>query len=149
MPNSQWVDIALGVVMVWFLFAVAVSGINEGVVKVLALRSKQLWTALRQMLDGAPGPKGVLHSVATLPAQSRPANPLTAADAPVSARLYATMTLQSLEIRSKPTQKTRIENIPASVFSHALIELAQGAGHIEAASGTAPEVDPALSDIES
>ena len=135
MLNSEWLDIATGVVLAWFLFAVAVSAVNEGLVKLLALRSKQLWSALRQMLDGSESPQGVFRNLVGLPRSSRPSSPYPAANAPVSARLYATQTLQALEIRSKPTQKTRIEHIPASVFSHALIELAVSAS---APGGTAP-----------
>ena len=138
MVNSEWLDLAIGVVMMWFLFALAVSAINEAVVKVLALRSKQLWAALSQMLDGGRSPAGLLRSVVTLPMWPRPASPTPAANAPVSARLYATQTVQALEIRSAPTQKTRIENLPASVFSHAILELAQGAGNIGAAPAGGP-----------
>jgi hypothetical protein len=125
--NSEWLDIATGVVLVWFLFALAVSAVNEGLVKLLALRSKQLWAALRQMLDGSESPQGVLRNLVGLPVSSRPSSPYPAANAPVSARLYATQTMQALEIRSKSSQKTRIEHIPASVFSHALMELAVSA----------------------
>jgi hypothetical protein len=122
--NSQWLDIATGVVLVWFLFALAVSAVNEGLAKIMAVRSKQLWAALRQLLDGTEKPQGILRNLVGLPRQGRPSSPYPAANAPVSARLYATQTVQSLEIRGKATQKTRIENIPASVFSHAMIELA-------------------------
>jgi hypothetical protein len=124
MLNSVWLDIAIGVVLVWFLFALAVSAINEAVVKLLALRSKNLWTSLRQMLDGSEGPQGILHNLVRLPTRTRPSSPYPAANASVSARLYATQTIQALEIRSKANQKTRIEHIPPGVFSHALIELA-------------------------
>lgn len=124
MLNSVWLDIAIGVVLVWFLFALAVSAINEAVAKLLALRSKNLWTSLRQMLDGTENPQGILRNLIRLPTRTRPSSPYPAANAPVSARLYATETMQALEIRSKPTQKTRIEHIPPGVFSHALIELA-------------------------
>jgi hypothetical protein len=136
MLNSEWLDIATGVVLVWFLFALGVSAVNEGLVKVFALRSKQLWSALRQMLDGSESPQGILRSLVGLPTRSRPASPYPAANASVSTRLYATKTLQALEIRSKPTQKTRIEHIPATVFSHALIELAMQVSGPGGASGT-------------
>lgn len=150
MLNSQWLEIATGVVLVWFLFALAVSAVNEGLAKALALRSKQLWSALRQMLDGSESPQGILRSVVGLPARSRPASPYPAANAPVSARLYATKTLQALEIRTKPTQKTRIEHIPATVFSHALIELAQGAGGaVQAVGADGPAGAGAVAQVES
>lgn len=135
MLNSEWLDIAAGVMLVWFLFALGVSAVNEGLVKLLALRSKQLWSALRQMLDGSESPQGIFRNLVGMPARSRPSSPYPAANAPISARLYATQTLQALEIRSKPTQKTRIEHIPASVFSHALIELASGASAVGGVSG--------------
>jgi hypothetical protein len=149
MLNSVWLDIAIGVVLVWFLFALAVSAINEGIAKVLALRSKNLWTALRQMLDGTESPKGLLRSVAGLPLKSRPSSPFPAANASVSARLYATHTVQALELRSKPSQKTRIEHLPASVFSHALIELAMKAeGGLVTAVDDAGGIDAAAAQVE-
>lgn len=133
MLSSQWLDIAIGVVLVWFLFALAVSAVNEGVVKVLALRSKQLWSALRQMLDGTESPQGILSNLVGLPSKGRPSSPNPAANAGVAARMYATETVQALEIRTKPGQKTRIEHIPASVFSSALMELASGAAQVPGA----------------
>ena len=54
MLSSEWIDIALGVVVVWFLLALAVSAVNEAVIRLLAMRSKQLWLALNQLLD-TPG----------------------------------------------------------------------------------------------
>src|SRR5688572_4372529 len=50
--DSPWLDIAIGVVFVWFFCSLAVSALNEMVVRLLAVRSKQLWLALNQMLDG-------------------------------------------------------------------------------------------------
>ena len=138
MLNSQWLDIATGVVLTWFLFALAVSAVNEGLAKIMAVRSKQLWAALRQLLDGTEKPQGILRNLVGLPRQARPSSPYPAANAPMSARLYATQTVQALEIRGKPTQKTRIENIPASVFSHAMIELALAASE----TGAGGDEDP-------
>ncbi len=149
MINSVWLDIAIGMVMVWFLFALAVSAINEGVAKVLSLRSKQLWSALRQMLDGTEHPKGVLRSLIGLPTKSRPSSPYPAANAPVSARLYATQTLQALEIRTKDTQKTKIEFIPASVFSHSILEMAASAqATVAGAVAGAGGIDPAIGQVQ-
>ena len=52
MFDSQWLDIAIGVVFVWFLLALSVTAINEALARFFSLRSKQLWKALHQMLDG-------------------------------------------------------------------------------------------------
>jgi hypothetical protein len=151
--NSEWLDIATGVVVVWFLFALAVSAINEGLVTVLGLRSKQLWSALSQMLDGSDPLQGYLRNIVGLATEHRPsrpapssapplaAPPLAAAPlAPVSTQLYETATVQALEI-GKPTQKTRIDQIPATVFSHALLELAVAApGAVAAAASDITQV---------
>jgi hypothetical protein len=147
---SSWLDIAIGVVLVWFLFALAVSAVNEGIARVFALRSKNLWTSLRQMLDGTESPQGLLRNLISLPGKARPSSPYPAANAPVSARLYATQTVQALEIRSRPSQKTRIEFIPASIFSHGLLELAlKGEGAVVGAVQGVGGVDPALGQVRS
>ncbi len=51
MVNSDWLDIAIGVVAVWFLLALVVSAINEGINRAFAFRAKNLWRTLEQMLD--------------------------------------------------------------------------------------------------
>jgi hypothetical protein len=123
--SSEWLDIAIGVVLVWFLFALAVSGINEGMVRLLALRTKQLWKGLSQMLDGSESPKGLVSELVGLPRwPGRPADPHPGGGAPITAKIYATKTVQGLEPRTGSNQKTRIHNIPGQVFAQALLELA-------------------------
>lgn len=125
MLNSEWLDIAVSVVLIWFLFALIVSAINEGVARLLAIRSKQLWKALTQLLDGTEKPTGLLEEVVGVPAWSgRPASPHPEGGALVTAKLYATKTIQGLENRTGIGQKTRIHHIPAPVFSHTLLEMA-------------------------
>jgi hypothetical protein len=125
--NSDWLEIAIGVVLIWFLFALIVSAINEGVVRLLAIRAKQLWKALNQLLDGTESPKGLLKEVVAVPAWARrPADPHPG-EGLVTSKLYATSTVQGLENRTGDTQKTRIHNIPAPVFSHAVLEMALAA----------------------
>jgi hypothetical protein len=51
MVSSDWIDIAIGVVVVWFLLALVVSAVNEGINRVFAFRAKNLWRTLEQMLD--------------------------------------------------------------------------------------------------
>jgi hypothetical protein len=40
---------------VFLVFSLVVSGINEGITRVLASRSRQLWRAVRELLDGRAG----------------------------------------------------------------------------------------------
>ena len=99
--------------------------------------------------DGGRAPLGLLQNVRSLPLwHGRPASPIPAADAGVTARLYASQTVQALEIRTKATQKTRIEHLPASVFSHAILELAQGADILGAAPAGAPAGGGAVDQAE-
>ena len=51
MVNSEWLDIAIGVVVVWFLLALGVSAVNEGINRAFGFRSRNLWRTLEQMLD--------------------------------------------------------------------------------------------------
>jgi len=129
MFDSEWLDIAISVVMIWFLLALVVSTINEGVVRVLAIRSKQLWKALGQLLEGTDPPAGVLRNLKSLPTwHGRPASPTAGANASLTAKLYATKTIQGLEPRTEAHQKTRIDNIPPPIFAHALLEMASPHG---------------------
>jgi hypothetical protein len=137
MVDSDWLDIAIGVVFVWFLLALVVSAINEGLNRVLAIRAKHLWRSLEQMLDGNTPTSsfwgGVLGGIWEVSRwTARPADPARAAlDAPeaemstdTTARIYATGAIQALESRPGPQQQTRISHIPNGVFAEALIEMA-------------------------
>ena len=61
--NSEWLDIAIGVMFVWFVLALAVSAVNEAITRAFAMRSKQLWASLSQILDGRNMPQGVWGGV--------------------------------------------------------------------------------------
>jgi hypothetical protein len=123
--SSEWLDIAISVVLVWFLFALVVSGINEGIAWVFALRARQLWKALSQMLDGSVSPKGLLSNLAALPVwPDRPKEPHPGGGAPIVSQLYATKTIQGLEQRSSSYRPTNIHNIPPTVFTQALLQVA-------------------------
>jgi hypothetical protein len=128
MFNSEWLDIAIGVLLVWFMLAVVVSALNEGIVQILGLRPKQLWRVLAQLVDGTELPAGLMRNLAGLPAwPGRPSDPYPGGGAPMVYKLYATKAIQSLENRTKPDQRTRIHNIPTAVFSQAVLELAMSA----------------------
>ncbi len=179
MFDSQWLDIAIGVVTIWVLLSIVVSAVNELGNRALAIRAKQLWKALHQMLDDPREAKGVLRNSlslwfwrgrpqagavpeplstaavpavapgATLPAPtgeptaggpdeppSADAGGVGAPSTTVTQQLYATSTIQALENHPENTRKTRIHNIPSSIFSQAFIELAIGAGDVSALSAT-------------
>ncbi len=124
MFDSQWLDIAIGAVFVWFLLALSVTAINEALARVLAMRSKQLWQWLHQMLDGTQKIQSVVGSAFTLwKWGGRPATSAPGVGASFTHKLYATETMQALETRTADTKPTHISNIPATVFSQALIEL--------------------------
>jgi hypothetical protein len=124
--DSEWIDIAVGVVLVWFLLAVTVAIVNELINRLLAVRAKQLWHALSQMLDGADA-KGIVATTLQLPGSTlevRPMSPEVPHQATSVERLYATDTIQALENHPQGDKRTRINHLPTSVFSQAIIEMA-------------------------
>ncbi|GAA4555481.1 hypothetical protein GCM10023193_01990 [Planotetraspora kaengkrachanensis] len=50
---SYYVDLAIGLILAFLLLSLLVSGLNEGIVRLLGIRSKFLWAYLRDTLDGA------------------------------------------------------------------------------------------------
>ncbi|GLW97098.1 hypothetical protein [Microtetraspora sp. NBRC 16547] len=50
---SYYTDLALGLVLAFMLLSLLVSGVNEGIVRILGIRSRFLWAYLRDTLDGA------------------------------------------------------------------------------------------------
>ncbi len=128
MFDSPWLDVAIGVVFVWFVFSLSVSFVNELLTQLFATRSKQLWKALKQMLDGNVHPGNLVKSTfSTLFWADRPTDPDPANATSVYKKVYATQTVQALEVRTGSTTKTRISNIPAPVFAQAFFELANDA----------------------
>lgn len=67
MPGSEWLDISVGVVLVWFVFSLVVSATNEAINRLLAIRAKNLWQALNQLLDGKGTPRDNRRCVMALP----------------------------------------------------------------------------------
>src|SRR4051812_11132122 len=97
MSNSLVLDVAIGVVFVFFIVALTSSAATEAVARILGLRGKQLLQGIRALVDGeaAPSPAAV-PSEAAVPGAA-PAAPAPAA-LPVSntARILATPVLRSL-----------------------------------------------------
>jgi hypothetical protein len=146
--DSEWLDIAIGVVFVWFLFALLVSGINELGNRIFSIRSKQLWYALNQILDGKDG-KGITKSLIgfgftwlrKVPFLNRLApvqnlaqfdvRPKSATASIPAARneglgirlLYGMPSVKTLDNHQREDRRTRISHLPEEVFSQAIVEL--------------------------
>lgn len=55
---SYYADLAIGLILAFLLLSLLVSGVNEGIVRLLGIRSKFLWAYLRDTLDGAETVEG-------------------------------------------------------------------------------------------
>ncbi|MGI5490860.1 hypothetical protein [Microtetraspora malaysiensis] len=64
---SYYTDLALGLVLAFLLLSLLVSGVNEGIVRLLGIRSKFLWAYLRDTLDGAEVAQRVPAALRVLP----------------------------------------------------------------------------------
>lgn len=53
MNISGIVGTVIGIIFVFLVFSLVVSGVNEAITRVLAWRSRHLWRTLRQLMDGA------------------------------------------------------------------------------------------------
>lgn len=139
---SLYVDLAIGLVMLFLLLSLLVSGLNEAFVRLLAIRSKFLWAYLRDTMDGTDAegkawlPAKVRDVFAALPFQRDPrpkhdehpspaeAKPMptqeNAADDAMTKLFYERVR----EIDHPKTGKTSIANIPPGRFAGAVMEMA-------------------------
>jgi hypothetical protein len=123
MIDSGVVDVVLGVIFIFLVFSLVVSGINEAITRAVGWRSRHLWRALRQMLDGEraeliqderPDVKR-LNAMAEQEAPSPPS---------LTTGLYMHPLIRQLEGRLPgPMKRSRISHIASSDFSRALIDL--------------------------
>lgn len=135
---SVYVDLALGLVTSFLLLSLLVSGLNEGFVRLLSIRSKFLWAYLRDTMDGAAPsghswlPSRVSDVFAKLPFSEdpRPAHneqPSPSEVAPVPEREGALTGLfyqRVREIDYSRRGRTSISDIPPERFSVAMMEMA-------------------------
>jgi hypothetical protein len=70
--NGDVIDVAIGVVFVWFLLSVLVSAINEGFALVTHVRAKHLWLGIGRLIDPkqSPLPRRFVDSAVNLPFRS-------------------------------------------------------------------------------
>src|SRR6266571_353934 len=91
MFGSGIVDLVIGMLFVFLVFSLLVSGVNETIMRIVAWRSRHLWRALRQLLDGEGN---------DLTTDQRPKAATPAADAaPWTDRLYVHPLITGLEGR--------------------------------------------------
>ncbi|WP_205826141.1 hypothetical protein [Microbispora catharanthi] len=87
---SYYADLAIGLILAFLLLSLLVSGINEGIVRLLGIRSKFLWAYLRDTLDGAETADGTSRLDRILDALKRfgrkARTPLTQAASPEEGR---------------------------------------------------------------
>jgi len=148
--SSPWIDVAIAVAFVFFVFSMVVSGMNELVNWVGQVRSKQLWSALHDLTTSDAGygidlpraerqlwsrvlrflhglrdtffriPTGRTDHRPTVRPTADPAG--TGPDAFLSA-LRSTSAFRSLE--TAIGGRTSIRHVPPTVFADAVHELAQ------------------------
>lgn len=112
MIGSNVVDVVIGVLFVFIVFSLVVSGVNEVITRIVAWRSRHFWRALRKLLDGEGN---------ELAADQRPAG-ASAESQKWTERLYAHPLIRQLEGRL-PTVRSRLSRIPTSDFSRVVLDL--------------------------
>ncbi|MEV0587862.1 hypothetical protein [Nonomuraea sp. NPDC050310] len=138
-------DLAVGLVMLFLLMSLLVSGLNEGFVRLLSIRSKFLWAYLRDTMDGSDAqgrswlPAKVRDVFAALPfthdprpvfsdqpapSDARPAPAEQAEEAPAQDDMTKRLYERVREIDHPKTGRTSIANIPPERFAVAVMEMA-------------------------
>ena len=112
MIGSDVVDMVIGVIFVFLVFSLVVSGVNEVIAWLFDWRSRQLWRSLRQLLDGD-------HTKVT--ADPRPTHAQPTSLKWVE-KLYAHPLILQLEGQLRST-RSKLANIPSSDFSRAILDL--------------------------
>lgn len=110
MFTSGMIDVVIGVIFVFLVFSLIVSGVNEAITRLFEWRSRHLWRALRELLDGQ-----------TLKGSEDARPVLGGTDDSWTGKLYAHPLVSQLERRLRT--RSRISRIPTADFSRALIDL--------------------------
>jgi hypothetical protein len=127
-------DTVIGVVFVWFLLSLVVSGINEAFAWLSRVRSKQLWLAVQRGLEpGHPLPRRFWDIAWVLPLQFwknpfdvRPTNSSESGGGggdTIVQRLYDEVR-DAVYDPAKPGRKSKVSRLPAATFSAAALALA-------------------------
>lgn len=131
-----YVELGIGVVLAFLLLSLLVSGINEGLNRVFAVRAKFLWAYLRDIIEGGPDEKSsrlptrvvdvlfrlpfnMMRGGDPRPDYAPPPPPMTSTKEGVEG-LY-----ERLQAIDRPKGgRTSISQVPANRFAAAIIEMA-------------------------
>lgn len=126
---STILDVVIGLLFVFFVCSLAVSGINEFVRKLLNTRAKALWTSINRMLDGserAPQPEGITARLDSAPSRGPMLYDGGANDDGTNMSLAARLYDHPVIGRLDPTRletPSRITYIPPTDFARALVDI--------------------------
>ncbi|SDG23214.1 hypothetical protein SAMN05421505_102335 [Sinosporangium album] len=139
---STYLDLAIGLIVAFLLLSLLVSGLNEGIVRLLSIRSKFLWAYLRDTMDGPDRrgrsflPSGIRDVFTSLPFlrdprpqhNSLPApavmSPLPEQEASAENELTERLYERVREIDHPKGSRTSIATLPPARFALAVMELA-------------------------
>ena len=149
MGQSQLIEIAIGVVFVWFILSVLLSVVNEGLALVFRIRAKHLWLAVGRILRPAESKyarklwdtlirlpfkpdqldrRPVAHPESADPARTEiQARPTNQADGTVDAelqRLYNAAAPMLTDVAAVG-RRSKLTDLPANIFSEAIVSLAK------------------------
>ncbi len=130
MFDNSIFDVVIGLLFVFFVFSLVVSGINEGVRKLLNTRSKALWVAVQRILDESDSaPQTTSLSPALGPVPDRTdvsSNPRTVVGSEpaesLARQLYDHPVIARLDT-ARLGRPTRINDIPPREFARALVDI--------------------------
>ena len=121
-------DVVIGLVFVFFVCSLVVSGINEFVRKILNTRAKALWTSVNRMLDEsdtAPQEEGITARLAPAPPRGDPVldSGVSSGTGPTLAgRLYDHPIIGRLD-PARLNKPSKISHIPPADFARALVDI--------------------------
>jgi len=131
--GSTVLDVVIGLVFVFFVFSLLVSGINELVRKVFNTRSKVLWGSISRMLDDGSHQYRERWKPATEMDPKRenlsgaaPVGVVAAATTETAPSLFDQLFNHPLISRLDPTpqgQRSRITHIPPREFARAMVDI--------------------------
>ena len=128
MFSNSILDVVIGLVFVFFVCSLAVSGINEFVRKLLNTRAKALWTAISRMLDpseAAAESERITARLDEAPTRQQPnAGPdgTGARGVSLAELLYDHPSIGRLD-PARLTRPTRITHIAPTEFARALVDI--------------------------
>lgn len=120
MSISGVVDVVVGIIFIFLVFSLMVSGVNEAIARLVEWRSRHLWRAIGRMVEGGSQKltTDLRPKAKTLAGDQRPdLSSLSLTD-----RLYVHPLILQLEGRVA-TDRSRLSRIPSVDFARALIDL--------------------------